>query len=61
MKTRAEKLERDKQKLEEELREAKNENEKIKTYVIKIEYDKKILNQEGDSFKNEIKELKQIK
>ena len=55
------KLEREKSLLEEEIREMKMENEKVKTYVIKLEYDKKILNEETDGNKNEIKELKIIK
>ena len=40
-----ESLEREKARLEDELKDSKNETEKIKSYVIKIEYDKKVMNQ----------------
>jgi hypothetical protein len=52
------KVENEKSRLEEKIKELNAELEKSKLHVNKIEYDKKILSQAGESMKSELEEFR---
>jgi hypothetical protein len=55
------KVENERSRLEERIKEVNAELEKSKLHINKIEYDKKILTQSGESMKSELEEFKVYK